>query len=66
MLKEWDCQSGELLRELATSDAVWKVGYAGGRIAAMLSRDGKVELDVSDFVDSYQMSPKILYFTDVS
>ena len=59
-VKEWDFGSGELLRELASSDAVWEVGYAGERIAATLSRDGKVFLDVSGFVINDQSGPLCL------
>lgn len=43
-VKDWDFDSGELLREF---DAVWKVAYAGRRIAATFPREGKVVLAVS-------------------
>jgi F-box and WD-40 domain protein CDC4 len=46
-VKEWDYENGELLRDVVTSEAVWRVGYAGGRIAAVFSREGNVVLGVS-------------------
>lgn len=49
MVKEWDAQSGVLLRELVVADAIWKVGYVGRRIVAVFSQEGQVVLDVSAF-----------------
>lgn len=46
-VKEWDFKGGELIRELADSDAVWQVGYARGRPVAALARDGNAVLEVS-------------------
>lgn len=60
VVKEWDAESGELLRELVASDAVWKVGYVGGRIAAMFSREGKVVLGVSAFLSVFRSFQVIL------
>jgi WD40 repeat protein len=50
VVKEWDFRSGEVLREFVASDTVWRVGYAGGRIAALFSGEGNVVLGVSGFL----------------
>jgi WD40 repeat protein len=46
-VKEWDLQSGKLVRELADANAVWQVGYTRGKTVAALARDGNVVLEVS-------------------
>lgn len=33
-VKEWNLESRDLLRQLVTTDAVWRVRYVDGRIAA--------------------------------
>ena len=46
-IKEWDLNSGELVKEVIDSQAVWQVGYARGRIAAALVQEGNLVLKVS-------------------
>ena len=47
-VREWDFETWELVRELVASDAVWKVGFVGGKIAAVFYRERKVVLEMSD------------------
>ncbi|TVY73487.1 F-box/WD repeat-containing protein, partial [Lachnellula suecica] len=48
VIKLWDLESGSLVKELANSDAAWKVGFLGeGRIIALCSRNKEVILEVS-------------------
>ena len=47
MVKLWDMESGELVKELTTSDAVWKVGFLKEEILAVFSQSNRVTLGVS-------------------
>lgn len=43
----WDVESGELLGQLGDATTVWKVGLlAGGRVAAVVSREERVTLEI--------------------
>jgi F-box and WD-40 domain protein CDC4 len=55
-VKEWDFESGKLFRGYTEPDAVWRVGYAGERIAAVFSKGAKVNLGVSELLISDQSS----------
>ena len=46
-IKEWDLDSGELVRQLADSSVVWQVRYTRGTIAAAFVQDGNLILKVS-------------------
>ena len=47
-IRVWDLMSGELLRELGTSDgAVWKVGFLEERVVTVFHRDQDIVLIVS-------------------
>ena len=46
-VKWWDLESGSLVKELASSDAVWQVGFAGDGIMVLFSRKNEVCLEVS-------------------
>lgn len=47
-IRVWDLMSGELLRELGTSDvAVWRVGFLKERIVAVFHKDQGIVLNAS-------------------
>ena len=46
-IKVWNLESGELERELVSSDAVWKVGFVEGRIVGVFSQNKEVVVGVS-------------------
>ena len=52
--EERNLESGELLRDLFTINAVWRVGFVGGRIAAVFfslgGGGGNVAFSVGDFL----------------
>lgn len=61
-VKEWDLESGELIRELTHSCVVWKVGYARGRTIATLGRQGNVVLEVSPLYNLGDSARKCVVF----
>jgi len=46
-MKIWDSKSGELSREVAESDAVWKVGMVGEKGFALFPRNREIIWEVS-------------------
>lgn len=56
-VKWWDLENGSLLKELASSDAVWQVQFAGDGVIALVSRNKEVCLEVSETL-SIKISPK--------
>ncbi|KAH8687654.1 WD40-repeat-containing domain protein [Tricladium varicosporioides] len=45
-VRMWDLKTGQLLEELAISDVVWKTGYAGDDVVAVLLKDDEVMLQI--------------------
>ncbi|KAH6683099.1 WD40-repeat-containing domain protein [Halenospora varia] len=45
-VKMWDSKTGRLLEELATSDVVWKTGYAGDNAVAVLLRNDEAVVEI--------------------
>jgi F-box and WD-40 domain protein CDC4 len=41
-VKWWDLENGSLVKALASSDAVWQVGFVGDGVMALFSRNGEV------------------------
>jgi hypothetical protein len=50
--------TGQLKEELLSSDAVWKVGCLGQRIAATFSRNSEVLLEVRNSQLASQLAPR--------